>query len=89
MPEKPAYDAENTYDSGMRVFSYIIGGIVAWGLIGWFLDNLFETQWLVLVGLLFGAAAGFYLTKVHGLTGSKPAQAGGGQPALNPEEVEQ
>lgn len=89
MPEKPAFDAENTYDSGMRVFSYIIGGIVAWGLIGLFLDNLFETQWLVLVGVLFGAVGGFYLTKVHGLTGSNPAKASVGHPAHDREEAEQ
>lgn len=89
MPEKSDFDTENTYDSGMRVFSYIIGGIVAWGLIGWLLDNLFETQWLVLVGVLFGAVAAFYLTKVHGLTGSKSAKASDGHPAQNREEAEQ
>ena len=89
MSDKPSYDTESTYDSGMRVFSYIIGGIVAWGLIGLLLDNLFETQWLVLVGILFGAGAAFYLTKVHGLTGSKSEKASDGHPAQNREEVEQ
>ncbi|NYE94806.1 F0F1-type ATP synthase assembly protein I [Psychromicrobium silvestre] len=52
----------NTYNAGMTVFSYIIGGIVVWSLIGWGLDTLFKTHWIVLVGALSGLAGGLYLS---------------------------
>ncbi|MCQ9163298.1 MULTISPECIES: hypothetical protein [unclassified Arthrobacter] len=50
------------YNSGMVVFSYIIGGIVVWSLIGWGLDILLGTHWMVLAGALIGLAGGFYLS---------------------------
>jgi ATP synthase protein I len=56
------------YNAGMAVFSYIIGGIIVWSLIGWGLDNLWGTRWIVLLGALLGAAGGFYLSHMHGLT---------------------
>jgi ATP synthase protein I len=55
------------YNAGMAVFSYVIGGIVVWSLIGWGLDNLLKTRWLVLAGALVGIAGGIYLTIKHGL----------------------
>ncbi|MEV7661097.1 hypothetical protein [Paenarthrobacter sp. NPDC089316] len=56
------------YNAGIAVFSYIIGGIILWSLIGWGLDNLWGTRWIVLLGALLGAAGGFYLSHMHGLT---------------------
>jgi len=56
------------YNAGIAVFSYIIGGIIVWSLIGWGLDNLWGTRWIVLLGALLGAAGGFYLSHMHGLT---------------------
>ncbi|MCF3141079.1 MULTISPECIES: hypothetical protein [unclassified Paenarthrobacter] len=56
------------YNAGMAVFSYIIGGIIVWSLVGWGLDNLWGTRWIVLLGALLGAAGGFYLSHMHGLT---------------------
>ncbi|MFC3299713.1 Uncharacterized protein conserved in bacteria [Arthrobacter agilis] len=56
------------YEAGMTVFSYIIGGILVWSLIGWGLDNLLDTRWLVLAGAFLGAAGGFYLSHMHNLT---------------------
>ena len=67
----PGVSSENTdggYNAGMAVFSYIIGGIIVWSLIGWGLDNLWGTGWIVLAGALLGAAGGFYLSHMHGLT---------------------
>ncbi|MET4143352.1 ATP synthase protein I [Arthrobacter sp. UYCo732] len=66
--------AENNdggYNAGMAVFSYIIGGIIVWSLIGWGLDNLWGTRWIVLAGALLGALGGFYLSHMHGLTSSR------------------
>ena len=56
------------YNAGIAVFSYIVGGIMVWSLIGWGLDNLWGTRWIVLAGALLGAAGGFYLSHMHGLT---------------------
>jgi len=56
------------YNAGIAVFSYIVGGIAVWSLIGWGLDNLLDTRWLVLAGAFLGAAGGFYLSHMHNLT---------------------
>jgi F0F1-type ATP synthase assembly protein I len=42
------------YNAGIAVFSYIIGGIIVWSLIGWGLDYLWGTRWIVLAGALLG-----------------------------------
>lgn len=75
-PRRPAKDnrgesgisEEGPYNAGLAVFSYIVGGIIVWTLIGWGLDNLFGTRWIVLAGAFLGAAGGFYLAYTHGLT---------------------
>ena len=59
------------YNAGIAVFSYIIGGIIVWSLIGWGLDYLWGTRWIVLLGALLGAAGGFYLSHMHGLTSNR------------------
>ncbi|GAB4099736.1 AtpZ/AtpI family protein [Sinomonas halotolerans] len=64
-PDAPSGDGG--YNAGMAVFSYIIGGIAVWSLIGWGLDNLLKTRWLVLAGALVGIAGGIYLAIKHGL----------------------
>ncbi|GAB3951114.1 hypothetical protein GCM10029976_086960 [Kribbella albertanoniae] len=40
---------------GWRVLSYLIGGVLLYGGIGFGLDRLFGTQFLVLVGIVLGA----------------------------------
>ncbi|WP_066292467.1 AtpZ/AtpI family protein [Arthrobacter sp. B6] len=81
----PGVSSENNdggYNAGMAVFSYIIGGIIVWSLIGWGLDYLWGTRWIVLAGALLGAVGGFYLSHMHGLTsnrkkaGDRPAASG-------------
>ncbi len=67
-PGVSADSNDGGYNAGIAVFSYIIGGIVVWSLIGWGLDNLWGTRWIVLAGALLGAAGGFYLSHMHGLT---------------------
>ncbi|WP_432394084.1 hypothetical protein ACRQ5B_11870 [Pseudarthrobacter sp. L19] len=71
------------YNAGIAVFSYIVGGIIVWSLIGWGLDNLWGTRWIVLAGALLGAAGGFYLSHMHGLT-SHRSTAGGDDAAGAP-----
>ena len=71
-------NSDGGYNAGMAVFSYIIGGIIVWSLIGWGLDYLWGTRWIVLVGALLGAAGGFYLSHMHGLTSSRKPTGGNG-----------
>ncbi|MCB5294045.1 hypothetical protein [Arthrobacter sp. SO3] len=75
------------YNAGIAVFSYIVGGIMVWSLIGWGLDNLWGTRWIVLAGALLGAAGGFYLSHMHGLTSSRNS-AGGDTAARGPSKDE-
>src|SRR3712207_5716594 len=70
-PGGSADDSNGGYNAGMAVFSYIIGGIIVWSLIGWGLDYLWGTRWIVLAGALLGAVGGFYLSHMHGLTSSR------------------
>ncbi|MGG5171658.1 hypothetical protein ACQR35_05695 [Pseudarthrobacter sp. J1738] len=64
------------YNAGIAVFSYITGGILVWSLVGWGLDHLSGTRWMVLAGALLGALGGFYLSHMHGLTRAGGAVAG-------------
>jgi ATP synthase protein I len=62
------------YNAGMAIFSYVIGGILVWSLIGWGLDILLGTRWFVLVGAFVGMAGGFYLSFARRL--SRPSVNG-------------
>lgn len=75
------------YNAGIALLSYIIAGILVWSLIGWGLDNLLGTRWIVLVGALLGAAGGLYLSHVHNLTRVPRADPDTGQDA--PEDPSQ
>jgi hypothetical protein len=44
---------------------YVLGGIIAWFLIGWGLDALFKTNFLRFVGLAVGIAGGIYMAKLR------------------------
>ena len=81
-------NSDGGYNAGMAVFSYIIGGIIVWSLIGWGLDYLWGTRWIVLAGALLGAAGGFYLSHMHGLT-SSGTSTGGDTAARGPSQDEE
>jgi ATP synthase protein I len=59
---KPNRPAEEGAGSGWTILSYLISGMVVWGLIGWAVD-----AWLDLggkataVGIVLGMALGIYL----------------------------
>ncbi|MDO4252596.1 MAG: AtpZ/AtpI family protein [Rothia sp. (in: high G+C Gram-positive bacteria)] len=44
---------------------YVILGIVIWSLVGYGLDRLLGTSWIVWLGLVVGACGGFYLVYYH------------------------
>jgi F0F1-type ATP synthase assembly protein I len=46
----------------MAAVSYLIGGMVIWGGIGWLVDHHFHTRGIAFgIGAVVGAAAGVYL----------------------------
>jgi ATP synthase protein I len=48
-------------DQGMRVLSYLIGGVLLYGALGWLADHLLGTGFLLPVGIVLGAAGGVYV----------------------------
>lgn len=60
----PDDDKENTniksgiaYGAAISLFAAVVGGLI----VGWLLDRWLGTgPWLLVVGLILGAAAGFY-----------------------------
>jgi len=82
MMAKPSGSNGNSgqeYQGGNTVLTYIIGGIIAWGLIGWGLDYLLNTRWLFIVGAVLGAGGGYYLARKHNLTRSARRRHGDGR----------
>lgn len=49
----------------IMVLLYVVIGIVFWSLVGYGLDRLLGTQWIVWLGAGIGAFAGFYLVYLH------------------------
>lgn len=43
-------------------FGYLVSGVLLYGLIGWALDQWLDTSFLVVIGLLGGAAMGMFAT---------------------------
>jgi F0F1-type ATP synthase assembly protein I len=48
-------------DQGMRVLSYLIGGVLLYGGLGWLADYLLGTEFLLPIGIVLGAAGGVYV----------------------------
>ena len=44
---------------------YLLIGAAVWGLIGFGLDSLLGTSWIVWVGVLVGVCGGLYLVYIH------------------------
>ena len=48
-------------DLGLRVLSYLISGVLVYGLLGWLGDHYFGTKFLLPIGIVAGAAFGAYV----------------------------
>lgn len=72
--KSPSPDDSETPPSAdpTQVVSYLLAGVIAYGLAGWGLDRWLGTNWIVAVGIVIGAALGVYMTW---------ARFGGGAPA--------
>jgi ATP synthase protein I len=56
--EQPAANA----GQGWTVVSYLIGGMLVWGFIGWLVDRWLHTGGIATgIGVVLGAAGGVYL----------------------------
>lgn len=45
-----------------HAFGYIVSGVGLYGVLGWLADRWLGTSFLVVVGILLGAAFGIYMT---------------------------
>ena len=45
-----------------HAFGYLVSGVAVYGLLGWLADRWLETSFLVVIGILVGAALGIYMT---------------------------
>ena len=48
-------------NQGMQVLSYLISGVLCYGLLGWLGDHLLGTGFLLPVGIVAGAGLGIYV----------------------------
>jgi len=48
-------------DLGLRVLSYLISGVLLYGLLGWLGDHYLGTKFLLPIGIVSGAAFGVYV----------------------------
>ncbi len=52
-------------DDGWAVFSYLFGGVIVYGGLGWLLDNWLGTSFFVAFGVLGGMGLSLYLVYVR------------------------
>lgn len=48
-------------NQGMQVLSYLISGVLCYGLLGWLGDHLLGTGFLLPLGVVVGAGLGIYV----------------------------
>lgn len=62
MPEPLPHQEDRPQGDPWHAFGYLTAGIFIYGAIGWGLDRWLGTSFLVVIGILVGAALGLYLT---------------------------
>lgn len=63
-PQRPRGDdgAGDGVNRGLVAISYLIGGMAAWGLIGWLIDSWLDAGGVITaIGIVLGMAGGVYL----------------------------
>jgi F0F1-type ATP synthase assembly protein I len=45
-----------------HAFGYLMSGVILYGIIGWLLDRWVGTEFLVGIGIVFGAVLGIFMT---------------------------
>jgi ATP synthase protein I len=60
-PRSQGGEKSNGMDLGLRVLSYLISGVLVYGLLGWLGDHYLGTRFLLPIGIVAGAAFGAYV----------------------------
>ncbi|HEY6811046.1 MAG TPA: hypothetical protein VI074_00010 [Propionibacteriaceae bacterium] len=60
-PKSQGGEDSDGMDLGLRVLSYLISGVLIYGLLGWLGDYYFGTRFLLPIGIVAGAAFGCYV----------------------------
>src|SRR5687768_5468533 len=60
-PKSHGGERSDGMDLGLRVLSYLISGVLLYGLLGWLGDHYFGTKFLLPIGIVVGAAFGVYV----------------------------
>jgi ATP synthase protein I len=55
-------DEEQPRGDPWHAFGYLVAGVFVYGMIGWALDRWLGTSFLVVIGILFGAGLGIFMT---------------------------
>lgn len=50
------------YGDPWQAFGYLVAGVLFYGALGYLLDRWLDTRFLVVVGILFGAGLGIYMS---------------------------
>jgi len=61
-PSGSARDDPQAQGDPWHAFGYLVSGVFLYGAIGWALDRWLGTEFLVVVGILFGTGLGIFLT---------------------------
>lgn len=68
MTQRPVRDEPSAGSShadgmseGLRVLSYLLGGLAFYGGLGWLGDRHFDTSWMLPTGMVLGMAGAVYL----------------------------
>jgi ATP synthase protein I len=57
-----AHDHDSPNGDPWHAFGYLVSGVGMYGFLGWLADRWLQTSFLVVVGILFGAGLGLYMT---------------------------
>jgi ATP synthase protein I len=60
-PRSQGGEESKGMDLGLRVLSYLISGVMVYGLLGWLGDHYLGTKFLLPIGIVAGAAFGAYV----------------------------
>ena len=60
-PKSQGGEKSDGMDLGLRVLSYLIAGVLVYGLLGWLGDHYLGTKFLLPIGIVVGAAFGVYV----------------------------
>ena len=63
-----------------HAFGYLVAGAMVYGFVGWLLDRLWGSSFVVAVGIVFGAGLGLYMTFMR-FNSTRAADASAARPS--------